>query len=105
MRVERLVRLDMSQFDAGARDKILNGVRAPVNLGLMFRGIEHTPDVIGVTVRVEGDLLLLRTARIVVWVRVQVATLSVDMSDGDFGSNGDIYEIVSKGLRDKRIKN
>uniref|UniRef100_A0A1Y1KHV6 Uncharacterized protein n=1 Tax=Photinus pyralis TaxID=7054 RepID=A0A1Y1KHV6_PHOPY len=55
-----------------------------------LRLVLKKPDVVFILVRVQGDLLLLATSGIHEWVRVQIAALSVDVTDAHAASKSDI---------------
>lgn len=51
--------------------------------GVPSRHVEHSPIVIVVPVRVKGDLLLVAPTWVVVCMGVEIATLGVQVSEGD----------------------
>lgn len=58
-----------------------------LTLGVSF---ENSPIVVAVFVRVEGDLLLIAASGVIVLMRVEVATLSVDMAKGNLRAKSNI---------------
>lgn len=59
----------------------------------MLARVQHRydpPIIVPVDVRIQCDLLLLATCRVIVLVRMEVAALGVDVSDGDGRPHGDV---------------
>lgn len=58
-----------------------------LTLGVSF---ENPPNVVAVFVRVESDLLLIAASGVIMLMRVEVATLSVDMAKGNLRAKRNI---------------
>lgn len=77
----------------GAIGELVPGVSAIDWVAIDAQGLSlvfEEPDVVLIFVRVQGDLLLLASSRIHERMGVQVATLSVDVTDGDATAKSDI---------------
>lgn len=92
VRVQVLVRRDVLELDAHVRRDVVQRLDLVVEVRVALRGgVYDEPVVVRVAVRVERDLLLLGSSRVRVVVRVEVAALGVNMTEGDRGAKGNVY--------------
>ena len=108
MGVQRLFGGDVPELDPGINVDILDGVNVPVDVWVANVGtIDNAPVVIRVAMRIQGNLLFyaeislinrctlqesltLATTGVIVWMRVKISTLCIDVTNCDLGTNSNV---------------